>query len=116
MPRRRRGEPGRLKIRLAELLQAEGFEFSEYDLRDTKGYYRSSPYSETVRWEGGGKTKDFGDLRIVILSWETMTNCVRFGIEVWHDDMDIPSVFMCGPKDPNSPTQTQQGSTPSVQD
>lgn len=99
MHRRRLGEPGRLKIRLAELLQAEGFDISEYDLDDPKGYWRSA--ADCYRWEGTGKHPDFEKLMVIVSSWETMTQCVRYGIEIWHEDGDLANSFMCGPKDPN---------------
>lgn len=113
--RRWRSEPGRLKIKLAEILQAAGFRLTEYDIREARGYYRSSPYSETYRWEAYalmGTAKIAGyeaqtppeTFQILLASWDTMTACVRQGIRLDYEGWDDVNILVtvsaksCAPK------------------
>ncbi len=70
---------GRIHRKLIKLLQAEGF--SSIEIYPQYGHWRSSPYADVVRWEG---TAVRGDETISrrVYSWDTMTACVRYGIEV----------------------------------
>ncbi len=60
--------PGRLRIKAAELLRLAGMDVSEYDIEPAQGYWRSSPYVDVYRWYVG-----------VYSSWDTLTEFVRNG-------------------------------------
>lgn len=71
-------KPGRVRKRIAELLQAQGFDVEAEDLDTQEGAYRG-PHWDLARWfancEKDGKP-------VYIYSWDTMTDCVRHGLEV----------------------------------
>lgn len=81
----RRGEPGRIKWKLSELFRAAGIEASPYDFWQQEGAYRSVKW-DLARWgvrngrwiDATGKYP--GPLHIY--SWDTMTDCVRYGINL----------------------------------
>lgn len=79
----RRGEPGRIKWRLSEILREHGIEASPYDMWTQEGAYRSRHW-DLARWGVSGKwinpTLEQHTGQLTIYSWDTMTNCVRFGI------------------------------------
>lgn len=86
----RRGEPGRLRWKMAEMLQALGVEITPYTIYPTTGWYRTSRYADCYRWEGWGKTRALLNLPVGfdvhIYSWDTMTACARQGIELYQSD------------------------------
>lgn len=96
MSRARNRHPGRLRIRLAELLREKGFEISEYDIDPAQGRVRNKSSYETdpVRWWGRGKFKGFrgmsDGLDVTLYGWSTITDCVRHGIVVDHPWNQIP--------------------------
>lgn len=79
---RRVGVKGRLKL----LLEAEGFQVDW--LSPAQGYWRRA---DVCRWEGGGTARSRADLRdgmqVSFSSWDTMTACARYGIEVVPDGL-----------------------------
>ena len=79
-----RGIPGRIQCRLVELLEAEGF--IDVKLSPAEGYWRSSPFADTYRWEGRCRE---GVLLRCIYSWDTMTQCVKMGIRIERDEKDL---------------------------
>ena len=74
---------GRTRRKLVALLEAEGF--SDIQVAAVQGHYRTSPYADTLRWEGFARRAADG-IRMHIYSWETMTKCVRQGIKVSERD------------------------------
>ena len=82
---RRKGEPGRIRIRLAEMLEAKGFTVSPYDLVAAEGDYRvHKEHWDNARWNGYGTQPDGS--RVTFFSWNIMTDCVRQGIELSQDE------------------------------
>lgn len=79
----KKNEPGRLRWRLSELLEEEGFIVSAYDLKPAQGYWRSNPFVDVYRWEAYGK--DSKGITTSFDSWNTMGDCVKYGIEVVRD-------------------------------
>jgi hypothetical protein len=68
--------PMTTRDKLAKMLAEKlGFEVRADDLIPAKGFYRTSHFSECLRWEGfvGGHS---------IGSWDTMTKCIRNGFEI----------------------------------
>lgn len=70
---------GRVHRKLVALLEAEGFHGIE--IRAQVGHWRSSPYADVHRWEGFA-TRAGDSVCTSVYSWDTMTNCVRYGIDV----------------------------------
>lgn len=63
----------KVRERLARMLTAQlGFEVRLEDLYPARGWYRSSPRSDCLRWDGEHS----------IASWSTMTDCVRRGFTI----------------------------------
>jgi hypothetical protein len=82
---RRRGEPGRVKWRLSELLRAAGIEVSPYDFWTQDGGYRHRNW-DLARW-GAHDAKWIDPINkysgtLHVYSWDTMTDCVRYGINL----------------------------------
>jgi len=75
---------GRVHQRLLTLLEAEGF--SAIEIQPARGHWRSSPYADVVRWEGYARLLRDCPRALPIYSWETMTECVRRGIQVSERD------------------------------
>ena len=74
-------EPGRLRWRLAELLEDAGYKISPYELYPAQGYHRQKR-SDCYSWEGFG---ELNGVTVWFTSWDTMTECVRFGIHIEPD-------------------------------
>ena len=74
---------GRTRVRLAEMLTALGYTARPEDLRPQLGAWRTDRRLDVCRWEGTVLGPD-GMTRL-IQSWDTMTACVRRGIEVTPD-------------------------------
>lgn len=70
---------GRVREKLHSLLEAEGF--SAIEIAPAMGHYRSSPYSDVHRWDGSA-IKAGDHVRTSVYSWDTMTDCAKYGIEV----------------------------------
>jgi hypothetical protein len=76
--------PGRIKRRLAELLQKRGYRVTEYDLhREYEDVYWTAREPDL---KVAGKLISFGR---ELIGWSTMTDCVRFGLSIGPDD-DVP--------------------------
>jgi hypothetical protein len=99
--RRRRGEPGRVKLKLAEMLREKGLVVYAEDFWVQQGAY-SHEIWDLARWGINGQAGTFNiqdeygnwqnfqpDWPIGIHSWDTMTNCVRYGIEITYDRDDV---------------------------
>jgi len=81
--------PGRVRERLAALLLKKGVIVSPYDLWAQEGGYRHMHWdlarwgSNDARWEGGRApdgTEYHG--QVLLCSWSTMSECVRWGVAV----------------------------------
>jgi hypothetical protein len=77
--KRRSKEPGKIKVKLTEMLQAIGVSVSPYDLWVQQGVYRSIQW-DCARW--GGHNATYNNQRLQLTSWDTMTSCVRYGITI----------------------------------
>lgn len=76
--------PGRIKVKLAEMLsQSLGTFIDPYELRDAAGYWRTDRRSEALRWEGP----------LGIGSWSTMSDCVRYGFDIEHGCIAAPTTL-----------------------
>ena len=58
--------PGRIRIKAAEILRNGGIPVSEYDIYTADGYWRSSPYVDVARW-----------YCLTYKSWQTLTEFVK---------------------------------------
>lgn len=74
---------GRVREKLLSLLEAEGF--SAIEIAPAMGHYRSSPYADVHRWDGSA-IKAGDHVLSTVYSWDTMTACVKYGIEVSERD------------------------------
>lgn len=70
---------GRIARKVMSLLEAEGFR--DIQIQAATGYYRTSTYDDTYRWEGYA-TRSGDGVRLAIGSWDTMTACAKYGIVV----------------------------------
>lgn len=70
-------EPGKIKIKLTEMLKELGVSVSSYDLWVQEGAYRQA---DCARW--GGYNATYNNQRFQLTSWDTMTSCVRYGIAI----------------------------------
>ena len=79
---------GRIKRKLRRMLESNGFR----DLRlwEAEGYWRTDIRADVYRWEcqaiTSGRTDYSDGLTVSLCSWNTMTDCVRFGFEIKRDD------------------------------
>lgn len=75
---------GRVQDKLEELIEAEGFQVD--GIYGASGYWRQA---DVYRWECTARTrgrKGFADgISCCIDCWDTMTDCVRYGIEIVQD-------------------------------
>ena len=86
-------QPGRIRIRLSEILLANGIIVAPEDLWTQEGSYRHT-LSDLARWGTSsakwilGVTPDGTPLAasFSISSWSTMTRCVRHGISLSKED------------------------------
>lgn len=80
----KRRRPGRVRSKLAGMLSERlGTYISPDDLREAAGFWRTSGKSEALRWEG---PKGIG-------SWNTMTDCVRYGFNIEQGTMATPTTL-----------------------
>jgi len=79
---------GRTRRRLREILEALGFQVEA--LRPALGYWRSDHRADVLRWEGVGRVRDWPGLPVGMSvqfgSWNTMTDCVRNGVDVEREE------------------------------
>lgn len=85
--------PGRTRERLAALLLEKGLAVSPYDLWVQEGGYRHRNWdlarwgSNHAKWVNGKDPEgNPWDLPVTLCSWSTMTQCVRYGIEICNFD------------------------------
>jgi hypothetical protein len=64
--------------KLRTMLEALGFR--DVRLHSARGYWRTDSHADVMRWEGQGET--ILGLPVTFGSWNTMTACVRQGIEL----------------------------------
>ena len=81
----RRRKIGKIREKLAEMLQAKGFMVQPEDFWIQEGVYRHFAY-DGARWGAYWHPKKGSQLVYSIYSWDTMTECVRTGIVVMPDD------------------------------
>lgn len=82
--------PVKLRTKLASMLRAKGLIIEPEDIRPALGHYRSSRYADVYRWDAWCVTRDFAipdatypnGIRINLASWDTITDCVRYGFEL----------------------------------
>ena len=91
-------EPGRKRIKLAQLITEAGFSCDPRDLYPAQGWSRSSTRidNDSFPWEGWAKDRD--GLLCHLYSYYTMTELVRRGVEIGHSRMDVPTWFQVYPK------------------
>jgi hypothetical protein len=77
--------PGRLRRRLAELLEAAGFDVNADELDTQQGAYRKM---DGARWFGYCYRDE---RKIYIFSWDTMADCIKYGITV--GDLEYPNRY-----------------------
>lgn len=54
------------------------------DLQPARGHWRTSPYADVYRWEAYIHLEDVPHT-VHLVSWDTMTECVKRGVEVEWD-------------------------------
>jgi len=81
--RHRPGEPGRLKIKMADLLTAAGFTCEPEQVWCQEGHYRI--HGQESRW---GASVIANYRRLDVASWNTMTECARHGIDLTYMNRD----------------------------
>lgn len=76
--------PGNIRWKLAEMLsKIQDFVVSPYDLHPAQGRNRSDKRLDVCPWWGTGYKKLFGpNLKIVFTGIDTMTKCVKYGVEL----------------------------------
>lgn len=79
----------RLAVMAVEAFAAIGKEArcDPTELRPAQGHWRTSLYADVYRWEGSIELKlsDGSFMRVCLVSWDTMTDCVRHGFTVKQD-------------------------------
>ena len=88
---RRRRKRKTIKERLKEKIEAQGFEV--LFLSGAQGHYRIYAYLDdtTVCWEAGLVRPN--GLKKMIYSYDTMTNCVRYGFKIEEHGSNSHMVF-----------------------
>ena len=74
-----RDGPGRVRLRLAKLLEGIGVKVDPYDLWCQEGGYRHHNW-DLACW--GAYSAEYKGEKVHLCSWDTMTKCVRFGVEI----------------------------------
>lgn len=79
---------GAQRIKLADLLRARGFDAAPEKLWWNRGAYaqRTSDYARWGTYTTLVRARDgyFAGFPVQLHSWDTMTDCARYGIEVEH--------------------------------
>jgi len=87
---------GKIQERLVRLLEAQGF--NDIELRAAQGSWRTDVRLDVYRWEGTGRVEKRSDLpaglSVMFASWDTMTSCVRRGIELDKGDSGLANDFL----------------------
>lgn len=87
-------KPGRLRLRLAAVLDAAGIAVDPADLWTQEGAYRHGGAGARwgclhARWKAGkNPAGEFAPARFSLCSWSTMADCVRLGVTVNPDGSD----------------------------
>ena len=93
-------EPGRVRLKLAELIRAEGIWIEASDLHRVEGRWTTI---DVMRWNGDNAIIP-ESIETTIGSWDTMSECVRNGIIVETDTTKTMSsgveIFAKDLKDP----------------
>ncbi len=72
---------GRIKIRLRKLLLAEGFIVDHF--WEQHGNHRIHKYEHDLAcW---GASASYKNVPVAIASWDTMSDCVKFGVSAFRD-------------------------------
>lgn len=92
-----------VREKLCTMLCQEGFALHEGDLKPVSGYWKKM---DVYRWESVVKTgvdegSGLGGRTVLVVSWDTMTECVRNGIEVVEKN---PYSFEVHAKEKSTPT------------
>lgn len=78
---------GKILERLRRSIEDQGF--SNVELRPATGHWRTSVMADVHRWDGFGTSGGLHGVpagsRVTFSSWDTMTACVRRGIEISRD-------------------------------
>lgn len=83
---------GRTWCRLVAMLSKElGVDVQPEDIAPVTGYWRSNLQADCMRWEGSVPTAEAGKRSIG--SWDTMTDCVRYGFTISKDHRDHPEAY-----------------------
>lgn len=75
---------GRTRIRLAKLLEEQGYAVAPEDLLPQQGAWRTGICLDVCRWEA--VVKDKTGRTWIIHCWDRMTDCVRYGITTEPDE------------------------------
>lgn len=95
----RRDHIGRVRWKLFEILQGEGYSIPSPDcFWMQEGFYRRNQH-DLARW--GADWRDEDGTFFSIHSWDTMTNCVRYGITSL-EDHTTPNRFQICQKEPGA--------------
>jgi len=87
--------------RLSKLLSALGYEVHFFVI--ARGWYRTSRCADCFRWEAWATDKD--GYRVLLSSWDTMTDCLKHGIEISTNPFrhnDDGSIVVCAKLKPNT--------------
>jgi hypothetical protein len=76
--------------KLVELLSHLGFEVHLEDIWEQSGDYRKNRWGG-ARWGAHNVQRDNDVLKVQLCSWDTMTQCVRYGITVERGPLPGPS-------------------------
>jgi hypothetical protein len=85
----RRGEWGRCQTKVSDMLETLGYRVEFFML--ARGYW-SHAHQDVMRWEA--YARDAQGHQWHIGCWETMTKCIKYGIEL-SEDKGYPSGLMC---------------------
>ena len=88
--------PLRISERLIELIEQIGFR--SVRLRPANGTWRTAIRRDIYRWEGSGISAGYVHLPdgmgVSFASWDTMTDCVRYGVILGEGDARISTDFL----------------------
>lgn len=74
-------EPGRLRVKLAELLSDDVILVLPEDVYPAKGAYRTNKMLDNYVWEAFGRSRGGGSGMVwSFQSYDTMSECVKHGI------------------------------------
>lgn len=100
---RRSDQIGRVREKLAALLLAEGIDIDPFNLMWQDGAYATAHW-DCCKWSGHGVSLGRDDcpagISVHVSSWDTMTECARYGIELSHDSRDLPGTYEVSAREP----------------